>query len=870
MTFFWKLLLASISLICVTAVAVGSFVQLDIRSVLVPLALQSLSKDVRALSTWAGSYVSSSHSDVLALRSATEVDGIVRSRSAGGMDPETGLTEEQLRRSLERFFISFLDAKPQYSQVRLIGIADGGREIVRIDRALNGGPIRVVAETGLQPKQDRPYFAETLKLEAGAIYMSPIDLNREFGEIEKPHVPVSRISTPVFGADGKPFGFLIVNIDMRTLFTKLRSSVTAPTALYMVNPDGDYLIHPDPARTFGFDLGTRHRIFDRFPGLGTLLERRDDGGFRIADSSGTRFSVAIAPVNAGSVPLAYLAESVPEPAFLSIVSEQSYSILKIAIAASLFAIMLAFLTARSISRPLQKTVAAVNAFSRDEPAALPQAKSGEFAILNGALRNLMEQESLSREIWKSASDAIITIDLDRIVTSWNPAAERMFGYDEEEMIGRSVDAIVPGSDKQEMLDIRSSIMSGGKPKRHVTVRTTRSGQNIDVSITSSPIRDVSGTIIGISGIIRDITEQRRLEEMVRIAFEGIPVGIIMSDEKGRFSLFNSAVATMFGYDADEFSKLSVEDLVPGDLRMTHMDDRAMFQANPEKRSMGVGRDLQALRKDGTTFPVEIGLSPIVNAKTVNTIASIVDISDRQKAEAAATRHTEELERSNAELAQFAYIASHDLQEPLRMVASFCDLLQQGYSDKLDKDGREFVAFAVDGAHRMQQLINDLLAYSRLNANPPEPVRVSISDLVDVIRRDYEMEIRDTGATVEYDTLPDVLCGEMQARQLFQNLISNGLKFHRDEPPHIRITAQRDGEFIRFSVADNGIGIAPEKRETAFLIFQRLNSRDKYPGTGIGLAICRKIVEQHGGKIAIKAKDGPGTTFTFTLPAADGI
>ncbi|USX54723.1 ATP-binding protein [Lentzea sp. HUAS12] len=249
---------------------------------------------------------------------------------------------------------------------------------------------------------------------------------------------------------------------------------------------------------------------------------------------------------------------------------------------------------------------------------------------------------------------------------------------------------------------------------------------------------------------------------------------------------------------------------------------------------------------------------------------IVDELDQaQERNAALDAATEDLRRSNTELEQFAYVASHDLQEPLRKVASFCQLLERRYRDKLDERGIQYVDFAVDGAKRMQRLINDLLAFSRVGRHRDEQVVVAAADLVEEARGNLSHVLEESGAVVEVGTLPEVQGEARLLTAVFQNLIGNAVKFHGDQPPHVWVDAEpgEDGMW-EFSVRDNGIGIEEQYAERVFVIFQRLHAKETYPGTGIGLSMCRKIVEHHGGRIWLDTTATGGTTFRFTLPGAD--
>jgi light-regulated signal transduction histidine kinase (bacteriophytochrome) len=241
---------------------------------------------------------------------------------------------------------------------------------------------------------------------------------------------------------------------------------------------------------------------------------------------------------------------------------------------------------------------------------------------------------------------------------------------------------------------------------------------------------------------------------------------------------------------------------------------------------------------------------------------------RKDAEATLARKIDELSRSNEELSLFANVASHDLQEPLRMVASYTQLLARRYKGRLDADADEFIAFAVDGATRMQQLIQDLLMYSRLGASPGLFRDASSESALGKALDNLRAAIGESGAVVTHDPLPMVHADEAQIVQLFQNLIGNAIKYHSAGAPEIHVSASRDGpRYWRFSVTDNGIGIKPEYFERIFGMFQRLHRREEFAGTGIGLAICKKIVERHGGRISVQSEPGLGSTFQFALAAA---
>ena len=347
--------------------------------------------------------------------------------------------------------------------------------------------------------------------------------------------------------------------------------------------------------------------------------------------------------------------------------------------------------------------------------------------------------------------------------------------------------------------------------------------------------------------------------------DSVPTAIVIVDERGHIELVNAQAERLFGYATAELHGEMVDVLVPERFRAGHPELRMGFTKTPHARPMGAGRDLFGLRKDGSEFPIEIGLNPVKTDEGSFVLSAIVDISDRKRQAAELQHANESLERSNIELQQFAYVASHDLQEPLRMVTGYIQLLEKRLASKLDTEAREFMGFAVDGAQRMQKLIEGILAYSRVGnrGQPFEPVDSAVA--LDEALLQLAAPITDTHAEVSAQPLPVVNADRTQLVQLFQNLVGNALKYCVASVPQVRVAAQREGKFWRFSVCDNGIGIEPQYYGRIFGIFQRLHTRREFPGTGIGLAISKCIVERHGGQIGVEAAPGGGSVFWFTLP-----
>lgn len=349
-------------------------------------------------------------------------------------------------------------------------------------------------------------------------------------------------------------------------------------------------------------------------------------------------------------------------------------------------------------------------------------------------------------------------------------------------------------------------------------------------------------------------------------FESAPNGMLVVNQEGVITQANSMVATIFRCQPDELVGQSVETLVPQEFRGRHVHDRQAFQVKPSKRIMGARRDLYGVRFDGSHVPLEVGLHPVDLEGGAEVVAALVDISERKAYEQRIHERNAALELSNRELQEFAFIASHDLREPLRKIISFSGLLQEGEYGAFNEEGKEFSGYIVSAAYRMRDLLDDLLTYSRVTsqANPFKLVRLNA--LMEEVLDDLQLAIEDVKAQVIVHPLPDVMADQVQMRQLFQNLISNSLKYHHPErSPVIEIKACNLEQVVKITVQDNGLGFAKEYREQIFEVFKRLHDKQSYPGTGMGLAICRKIIQRHHGIIFATAEVGQGACFHIELP-----
>lgn len=373
---------------------------------------------------------------------------------------------------------------------------------------------------------------------------------------------------------------------------------------------------------------------------------------------------------------------------------------------------------------------------------------------------------------------------------------------------------------------------------------------------------VPGLLLAISRI-RD--EANTLDQVISSS----PNGILMVDQSGTITLANPEVHSIFGYPQGSLRGREVEQLVPAAGRGHHRELRVAYADAPHPHRMGAQRQVAGLHQDGHQVPIEISLAPVRTPEGPRVLAVLADITARRHAEAMLDQHARELQRSNRELEEFAYVASHDLQEPLRMVASYTELLQRRYGGALDEKADRYIHHAVDGAHRMQRLIDALLQLSRVHNEARAAVPVQTATVARQALHDLRARLAECGGTVEVGELPDVMADPVQLGQVFRNLVGNALKFTADRAPHVRVEAELPGDCQAcFCVSDNGVGFAPEHAERIFSMYQRLHSREEYRGSGIGLAVVKKIIERHGGRIWATGVAGEGARFYFTLPLAE--
>jgi PAS domain S-box-containing protein len=498
--------------------------------------------------------------------------------------------------------------------------------------------------------------------------------------------------------------------------------------------------------------------------------------------------------------------------------------------------------------------------------------------LQNSEQHLARMEARYRGLLEAAPDAMVVVDQSGEIVLLNAQAEKQFGYHRDELLGQKVTNIIPEGFAERLIADGTRTAAEALAQQIGTGielnGLRRDGSEFPIEIMLSPLESAEGILV--TAAIRDITVRKeaerhlaQMEGRYRGLLEAAPDAMVVVNQNGEIVLLNAQAENQFGYSRDELLGQKVTNIITEGFAERLVADALRSVEAAQAQQIGAGIELSGLRKDGTEFPIEIMLSPLESSEGILVTAAIRNITARKTAEKHLAIKLEELFRSNQDLEQFAAIASHDLQEPLRMVASYTQLLSRRYKGKLDSDADEFIAFAVDGATRMQQLIQDLLAYSRVSSRGAELLEISSEAALKQAVINLSGAIKESDAVVSNDSLPRVLADESQLVQLFQNLVGNAIKYQKGDAPRVHISAVMNGNRKwMFSVKDNGLGIEPQFFERIFGMFQRLHKREEFSGTGIGLAICKKIVERHGGAISVESQPGQGSTFHFSLDATE--
>jgi PAS domain S-box-containing protein len=509
------------------------------------------------------------------------------------------------------------------------------------------------------------------------------------------------------------------------------------------------------------------------------------------------------------------------------------------------------------------TVTQTDPLQMSRPQDGPSRRGYTGRVENGLHRAAHEQ--LLAAIVECSADAMAAVDLDGRVLTWNPAATAMYGYRGEEIIGCSAHVLIAEEARAARAEAFRSAAGGSHHGPDHVVHVRKDGTRFDASVTLTPVRDATGLMLAVAVIVRDVTERLRersrveaAEATYRLLAENATDVIVRNDQRGVVLYASPSVREVYGYEASELLHRSF-------LGLVHPDDLATADAAVERLrerpAERVAFQVRFRHRDGRWLWSETTARGVLDQSgaLVELQGSVRDISDRKAVE-------QQLRAANEELSRFAYATSHDLREPLGVIQVATDAFLDAHGAELSGEGLELIEHARDSAVQMQALLDDLLRLFEVDTTPLVDEPVDLGSALEAALDNLGVVMGETGASVSASPLPTVSGHRGLLVQVFQNLVANALKFTAGRRPRVRVEAAGDDGWWRVSVADNGVGIEPADRRRVFAVFSRLDGH-AYAGTGVGLALCQRIVERHGGRIWVDSTPGVGSVFSFTLPRA---
>ncbi len=642
-----RLTLAMVLLALSTAGVVGMLIYRNLERAILPAELSRLQTHAQRQGARLDEVVALARDDVIAFATgAAALEGIVRARLNGGRDPQDGTTEQIWRARMARRFVADLQAKPGYTQFRIIGVAEGGREIVRVDRSGPHGAVRIVPDDELQAKGDRDYFIEAIKLPAGAVYLSRIDLNREHGKIEVPHQSVIRAATPIYTPAGVLFGIVIINVDLSQTMVRVNQAEHAGGHVYVVNADGYYLLHPQPEKTFGFDLGQDNRLQTEYPELAAYLAKNESKVGIIRFPTGESLGVAMLPLRPGGGPWLALIEVVPEAALLAPLALVRHSSLVAAGVVALLALGLALGLARSLTKPLVTLTRTVESFSIGHTLPIKVAATGEIGVLARAFENMQSEvngktealhhsEHRFRALLEHSGDGIVLIDAGNKILYASPSVTAIEGYAPEELVGRNGLESTHPDDLPLVQSVVQQLVA--KPGQPIPVQWRRRHKNGQWLCLEGVATNLLGdpAVGAIVTNYRDVTERKKTEEAsARLAaiVHSSDDAIIGKNLSSIITSWNPGAESIFGYTAREMVGQTILRLMPPERQSEEEEIIARVRRGESVRHF----DTVRLRKDGSTVDVSVTVSAIRGRDGTIVGASKVarDITGRKKSEAA--------------------------------------------------------------------------------------------------------------------------------------------------------------------------------------------------------------------------------------------
>ena len=912
-----RMALAMAALALLTALSVGLLSYLNVRSAMLPQAAERVEVHVRVLAATLAAVARSAQEDAAGFRAAAAIAGIVRAHLAGGIDPEDNATEAAWRQRLARRFAAELTAKPNYIVLRLIDSTDG-RELVRVDRLGQNGAIRDAPADQLQDTTGREFF-EAAKAAPDQIYVSPVQLS--LGLRRAIRIPVLRVSAIIQTPDHQPFGMLVITVAMEPTLNEIAASPQPGGQIYVVDDRGNYLVHPNHDREYAIDLGKPERWQTDFPTFAAAFQSDKVTCSLIDGAQDERFLAGLASVALAGGPRVGILEVTPLSSVMAPITAVGKSTLLAGLIAVLCAAGLAVLLARSLTRPLVQMTKAVEAFARHQPAgatpatngeavALPEG-TGEIGVLATAFARMMaevkektaslenaiaelerhsDRERLLSAAVQSSNDSIVTLTSEGVVTSWNPAAERLFGWTAEEMLGRSIDQIVPEDRRHEVPYIFNTISRGQILENFETIRLNREGREIRLLLSVAPIKLASGIVVGACSLARDITEaneakerlereiaeRRRIAEVLDSTINSMIDAVLVADRDAKIVLCNPAAQRVMdirvGMTTAQWTHAQEIFMADGVTPMP-LEQRPLLRAvrGESFENYELTVRYPHLPKPvtfvSTGGPIRLGSQESAGGVVVYHDVTEVRETERQ------LRQAQKMES----VGQLTGGVAHDFNNILTVITGTIEILEEGVADRPDLAA--IAKMIDDAAERGAQLTRNLLAFSR--RQPLQPRKTNVNELVVEAARLLRPTL---GENIEIEAMLDdnASLALIDPSQLTTSLLNLAINARDAMPNGGKLTFEtsdvelddsytamnpdtRPGPYVMIAVSDNGSGIPGTIIDKAFEPFFTTKALGK--GTGLGLSMVYGFVKQSEGHIKIYSEEDHGTTIKIYLPRA---